>query len=48
MKWICNECGEVFDEKEIEWRKEDDDFQYGERYGSCPFCNSFDIEEEEE
>lgn len=48
MIWICNECGEIFDEKEIEWKKEDDELKYSVELGSCPFCESFDIEELEE
>ena len=48
MKWICNDCGEEFDESEIEYRKEDDELKYSDEYGCCPFCKSFEIEELEE
>lgn len=47
MNYFCLECGETFDEKEIEYRKEDDELKYSNEYGCCPFCKSFEIEEEE-
>ena len=48
MKYECLECGCEFDLSQAQYRKEDDDFKYGETFMCCPNCESFDFEEIEE
>lgn len=47
--FICNDCGETFDD----FKEEYDYHPYGmgyaeERYGVCPYCNSTDFSEARE
>ena len=53
MKYVCSECGEIFDEDEAKTIYERDTGEGG--YGSviwsydvCPFCGSEDLEEARE
>lgn len=49
---ICNNCERIFEEDEIRWIEESRGEHFGypayERWATCPYCHSDDIEDYEE